>query len=117
MWAGVDGQVYSFAGEEGAPGFGFVSVGGQAGDCWGSVARDSRFDGVSHEVGFAVAADRNTATTVTLFSANATQTGNGFVDIEPAVSGVPEPSSLTLLGIGSLGLLGYGWRRRKQVAA
>jgi LPXTG-motif cell wall-anchored protein len=24
-----------------------------------------------------------------------------------------EPASLTLLGLGSLGLLGYGWRRRK----
>jgi hypothetical protein len=29
----------------------------------------------------------------------------------------PEPSTLTLLGLGSLGLLGYGWRRRKQAAA
>jgi hypothetical protein len=29
----------------------------------------------------------------------------------------PEPSTLTLLGIGSLGLLGYGWRRRKPAAA
>ena len=27
---------------------------------------------------------------------------------------VPEPSSLTLLGIGALGLLGSRWRRRKQ---
>jgi hypothetical protein len=35
----------------------------------------------------------------------------------PAVSGVPEPSTLTLLGLGSLGLLGYGWRRRKRAVA
>jgi hypothetical protein len=30
---------------------------------------------------------------------------------------VPEPSSLTLLGLGSFGLLGYGWRRQKRIAA
>jgi hypothetical protein len=30
---------------------------------------------------------------------------------------VPEPSTLTLLGLGSLGLLGYGWRRRSRAAA
>jgi hypothetical protein len=34
----------------------------------------------------------------------------------PQVTGVPEPASLTLLGLGALGLLGYGWRRRKQAA-
>jgi hypothetical protein len=31
-------------------------------------------------------------------------------------SAVPEPATLTLLGLSSLGLLGYGWRRRKQPA-
>jgi hypothetical protein len=25
----------------------------------------------------------------------------------------PEPASLTLLGVGAAGLLGYGWRRKR----
>lgn len=35
---------------------------------------------------------------------------------EPSVSRIPEPASLTLLGIGAVGLLGYAWGRRKQPA-
>jgi hypothetical protein len=30
---------------------------------------------------------------------------------------IPEPSSLVLLGIGAIGLLGYGWRRKRKQAA
>jgi hypothetical protein len=43
--------------------------------------------------------------------------GYALFTVGPAVSSVPEPSTLTLLSIGSLGLLGYGWRRRKQAVA
>jgi hypothetical protein len=35
----------------------------------------------------------------------------------PAAVGAPEPASLTLLSLGALGLLGYGWRRRQQAQA
>jgi hypothetical protein len=30
---------------------------------------------------------------------------------------VPEPASLTMLGIGAVSLMGYAWRRRKKAAA
>jgi hypothetical protein len=30
---------------------------------------------------------------------------------------VPEPASLTLVGLCAVGLLGYAWRRHKKLAA
>jgi PEP-CTERM motif len=32
----------------------------------------------------------------------------------PEQVGVPEPSSLTLLGLGALGLAGYSWRLARR---
>jgi hypothetical protein len=39
------------------------------------------------------------------------------LQVGPAATAAPEPASLTLLATGALGLLGYGWRRRRQAAA
>jgi hypothetical protein len=35
------------------------------------------------------------------------------VSLNSATTATPEPASLTLVGIGAAGLLGYGWRRKR----
>ena len=43
--------------------------------------------------------------------------GIAFEVIVPSpATAVPEPSALTLLGIGAVSLVGYGWRRRRKSA-
>jgi hypothetical protein len=41
-------------------------------------------------------------------------TGTLYYNYDPAAAAVPVPSALVLLGTGALGLLGYGWRRRRR---
>ncbi len=51
-----------------------------------------------------------------LYGTYVNQTGALQVTFNPS-NVVPEPSSLTVLGIGVFGLAGFGWRKRKQTAA
>lgn len=44
---------------------------------------------------------------------NATNAGGSFVVDRASFTAVPEPCSMTLVLMGSLGLLAYAWRRRK----
>jgi hypothetical protein len=41
----------------------------------------------------------------------------GFVANSLAVSTTPEPSTLAIAGVGALGFIGYGLRRRKAAGA
>jgi hypothetical protein len=63
----------------------------------------------------------NTITSFTLAAGASDGGADGYTVFvgftQPAVTVVPGPSSLTLVATGALGLLGYGWRRRKQAAA
>jgi hypothetical protein len=40
-----------------------------------------------------------------------------YIDDVVATQVIPEPSSLALLGIGAIALVGYGWRRKRKRAA
>jgi hypothetical protein len=49
------------------------------------------------------------------FNIHTTTFGGG--EIRGFLQAVPEPASLTMLGMGALGMAGFAWRRRKQPAA
>jgi hypothetical protein len=51
------------------------------------------------------------------FSPSANVIVNPAITGTAVATGVPEPSTLTLLSLGSLGLVGYGWRRRNRASA
>jgi hypothetical protein len=96
VWSGLDGTGTELASislpltPNGAPGPNY-SVWVPAGVAFSGTAMSAIFSGTADYIAF---------DNITLGSAS------------PA----PEPASLTLLGLGACGLLGYGWRRNKAAA-
>jgi hypothetical protein len=66
-----------------------------AGVAFAGTAHSAIFSGVANQIGF---------DNITLGSST------------PQGPNVPEPASLTLLGLGAMRLAGYGWRKRRQTA-
>jgi hypothetical protein len=58
-------------------------------------------------------------TTITIVAVNdsSIETTGTTTALGPNVSSVPEPSSLAIAGVGALGLIGFGLRRRKALGA
>ena len=61
-----------------------------------------------------------TTTRLAIASTSASNSAGGGIILDAVavnLRAVPEPSSVVMLGFGGIGLLGYGWRRRKTAAA
>jgi hypothetical protein len=58
--------------------------------------------------------DRTLSSFTTLNVGSISPVGIFSAWVQPPLGSIPEPSSLTLLGIGAVGLAGHAWQRRRR---